>query len=275
MGIWQRAKKHLQQQLTTLRLRLHHRLETRKTVRHNGVSLILLIDNWIEYYRWESFATKEPETLRYLEAYVEPGDTFYDIGANVGLYSLYCARIHPHARIVAFEPEAENYRRLNQHIWENRLADIIRSYPLCVSNQNTPSTIYLRERLTGSALHSEGDTIDQDGNVFASSYQQGTYCTTLDSFVALGGPFPNHIKVDVDGNEHKVFEGMRGLLADPRLRTVCVELVPKGKTSPEEIKQAMSAYGFRIDTSLQQINPSGNTVFLRDQSPTDLWSDRR
>lgn len=246
-----------------LRLFLHRQTATRKTLQHNGVSLILLIDNWVEYYRWESFATKEPETLRYIESHVKPGDTFYDVGANVGLYSLYCASIHPTVKVVAFEPEAENYRRLNQHIWENRLAGAICSYPLCIGNQNAPSLIFLRERLTGSALHSEGDNIDQDGRVFTSSYQQGTYCTTLDSFVSLGGSFPNHIKIDVDGNEHKVFEGMKNVLADPRLRTLCVELVPGGKTSPGEIQQVMTSHGFRVDTELQQINPSGNAVFVR------------
>ncbi len=53
---------------------------------------------------------------------------------------------------------------------------------------------------------------------------QGCIGRTVDSQITDGLPVPDHIKIDIDGFEHKVIAGMTGILRDPRLKTILVEI---------------------------------------------------
>ena len=77
------------------------------------------IDSAWQLFRLGSCA-KEPETIRWLESELRPGDTFYDIGANVGAYSLVAFAITAgQAKIVAFEPGFATFTVLCQNIQLN------------------------------------------------------------------------------------------------------------------------------------------------------------
>ena len=76
------------------------------------------VSNYIPYTRAVTLFTKEPETIAWIDDRVLPGDVFYDIGANIGVFSLYSAKVKK-ATVIAFEPHAKNYGILNENIFLN------------------------------------------------------------------------------------------------------------------------------------------------------------
>jgi hypothetical protein len=63
----------------------------------------------LELWRAETLLTKEPETIAWLNYYTSKGGTFYDVGANIGVYSLYAAIKNPQLSVYAFEPVKNNF----------------------------------------------------------------------------------------------------------------------------------------------------------------------
>ena len=79
--------------------------------------------------------TKEPDTINWLDDYLEAGDTFYDIGANIGVYSLYAAQ--KGNSVIAIEPESSSYAVLNRNIHLNGYSKTIYALNLALYNQVT------------------------------------------------------------------------------------------------------------------------------------------
>ena len=99
----------------------------------------------LEDYRAKSYATKEPETLDWLEDDLRDNDVFMDIGANIGLYSLYAAKLSPSCTVFSFEPEAQNYSRLCNNIVLNGVSNIVPcNFPL--SDREAFDFFYVREK---------------------------------------------------------------------------------------------------------------------------------
>src|SRR5438105_3422670 len=82
--------------------------------------------------RVDSLLTKEPITIAWMDSFDE-GETMYDVGANLGMYTIYAAVMRK-ARVYAFEPEALNYAELNKNIHLNGLHDRVLAYCLALSD---------------------------------------------------------------------------------------------------------------------------------------------
>ena len=83
----------------------------------------------------------------------------------------------------------------------------------------------MRTTEIGSALHSFHQPKDWQGKPFSSKFKQGILGFTIDEFIEKFDPdFPNHIKIDVDGTENKIIEGGSKTIADPRLKSILIEL---------------------------------------------------
>ena len=88
-----------------------------KKVNVNETELIFDSNEELHYYRASTVSTKEPETLEWINGFNET-DVLYDIGANVGVFSLYAA-LHRNCDVYAFEPESKNYACLHNNIYLN------------------------------------------------------------------------------------------------------------------------------------------------------------
>src|SRR5690348_10867014 len=81
---------------TTLGRRLQSRVvesarQRTQSVNHGGVTLLFAVPNAACKYRADTFSSKEPETLAWIDS-LPTGSTLWDVGANVGLYSCYAAK---------------------------------------------------------------------------------------------------------------------------------------------------------------------------------------
>src|SRR5262245_45216455 len=100
-------------------LEQYERLNPRYMIKHKSTSMTFPTPNQMTKWRVETIYTKEPCTLEWIETF-SADDVLFDIGANVGMYSIWAAATR-RCRVIAFEPEALNYALLNRNIEANKL----------------------------------------------------------------------------------------------------------------------------------------------------------
>lgn len=180
--------------------------------------------------RLRTLFSKEPITLAWIHTFGE-GDTLYDIGANLGMYTIYAA-VMRNASVYAFEPEALNYAELNKNIYLNELHGRVLAYCVALSDVDKADRLLLSDFGLGISYHDFEENSWTGDKQFAADWkvskdnrrEQGCIGRRLDSLVAEGVPVPHHIKIDVDGLEHRVVEGMIETLSRSELKTVLIEI---------------------------------------------------
>ncbi len=193
------------------------------SIRHNDIEVVYATPNHATRWRVDSFFDKEPDTLEWIAGF-KPQEVLVDVGANVGMYTIWAAMTRA-VRVFAFEPESQNYALLYQNIVRNNLSRQVTGYCAALSDESGFSPLYLSEFVAGGSIHTYGAELDYKLEPRTSAITQGCIATTLDSLVAAGVvPMPDHIKIDVDGIEHKVLAGCRNVLAHPAVKSVLVEI---------------------------------------------------
>lgn len=174
-------------------------------------------------WRVKTLFDKEPDTIRWIESMPE-GSILLDVGANVGMYTIFAA-VSRGATVYAFEPESQNYALLNANIAANQLSDRVVAFPLALSDRMQLDRLYLSEFALGGSCHSFAEKVGFDLKPRATPFAQGAFSVSLDQLIETGAiPVPDYIKLDVDGFEHKVLEGARKTLTNPKVRGLIVEL---------------------------------------------------
>lgn len=200
------------------------------TVRRNNESYFIYTPNNLTRWRAKTYFTKEPETIEWIDTFKE-GDVLFDIGANIGLYSIYAAK--KGVNVVAFEPESQNYALINKNIYLNGLSQKILCLNIALSDEDAVDYLHIPVFQGGGAMNCFGKPIDWKYEGFAPVYSQGINSYTLDSFLKrYSKSFPTHIKIDVDGIEPKIIRGAEITLSDKRLKSIFVEI---NQTLPEHV----------------------------------------
>jgi len=171
------------------------------------------ISNKTIEWRVETFWEKEPETIEFINSFVhasfaQGSGTFLDIGANIGLYSLYAARLYPDMTVIAFEPDILNFYELVTNIIINNFKNIIPLY-IAVDCFNglfhfappaTPDKI--EAGMSGGQIRHEQFVMDTDRkNLYTKSMSMSM------DYLFRNIPI-DFIKIDVDGNEYDICEGL-------------------------------------------------------------------
>lgn len=223
--------------------------EIRK-VRHsfNGsdISLKIHTPNMLCLSRYNSFSSKEPEMLEWIEEFGGEG-TFYDIGACIGLYSLYYAKLHK-GDVVSFEPSVFNLKQLAKNISINNFSNKISIVPNPLSD-TTGSAIFKNGSTDeGGALSAFGVDFGSDGKYFAGDIQYGLLGFSLDDLLnmqILSSP-PALLKIDVDGIEHYILKGAEETLKLECLRTVYIEVNAGFAEQADKIEKILITSGFTL-----------------------------
>jgi FkbM family methyltransferase len=178
--------------------------------------------------------SKEPETIDWINTFSKD-DILFDIGANVGVYSIYAGAND--IKVFSFEPESKNYSLLNTNIFLNNLSEKVTALNIALNDSDLLDNLYLPNFEVGSALNNFGENKDWEKKEFKPVYKQGIIAYSLDSFIKkFQINFPNHLKIDVDGLEAKIIYGALNTLKDNRLKSILIELNDKLPEDMELIK---------------------------------------
>ncbi len=196
---------------------------------------------------------KEPFTIDWIHNRIGAGDVLYDIGANVGVYSLVAARKPSGAaRVFCFEASYANVASLCANIILNDVADLVTPLPIALSHSTGMNVLSLRDLKAGAARHALGEDPPEDGPTL---YKQPVLMFRLDDVIdSFGLPLPNHIKLDVDGGELEVLEGASRTLASPALRSMLIEV---STSQSGAVTDLLERHGLRLDSKISVKNKSG------------------
>ena len=228
----------------------------------NKKDLYFHIPNWLAFYRAKTLLTKEPETIAWLDK-IKRNSVIYDIGSNVGMYSIYAASIRD-CKVISFEPSFLNLELLFRNVQTNGLQDKITIVPLSLSNKNQIENFYMQEgdNIWGGAHNSSGSNKSQDGTEMLNFNVSSQLALSLDSLVELFSlPNPSHIKIDVDGLESKVLQG--GLKTFGNSKSILIEIDEKNKDQNSEVQGLLSNLGFVKLISIDKLEPKENQIWVK------------
>ena len=210
------------------------------------VHMTFFTPNEVCRYRADTFSTKEPETLEWIDRYGGEG-AFFDVGANVGLYSVYYAKTHP-GTVYAFEPSVLNLGLLGRNISINDVASRIVIVPNPLTSVNQVAAFHLTMLDEGGAMSTFGDELGHDGQAIHPQMDYETAGMSLDFLVASGvvPERPSMLKIDVDGIEHLVLRGAADVLASSSLRTVLIEVNDDYRELATEVSDLLVSAGFTL-----------------------------
>lgn len=211
-----------------------------------GEKIAFIVSSEKEYFmRAKLSYTTEQTTMNWIENQIKRSDVVYDIGANVGAYSLLIGkRLDDGGSVLAFEPESSNYYSLNRNIAANDLADTVTALCMGFDTDLKVEKFFLSSTIPGSATHSVGKA-ESESIKFKPEHIQGILTFSLDQFVEIDGvPFPNHIKIDVDGNEGLIIDHSSKTLSDPRLKSLVIEI--SENISHGKVEKIIESHGFQV-----------------------------
>lgn len=237
-------------------------------LQHRGVETFSINGKTVKYLTRQgpflatmvkNFEKDEPETLEWLDTIVESGNHMWDIGANVGLYTVYAGACG--AKVSAFEPSALNYNLLNEQIHINDLSETVRAYCLGFSDKTGVEALHVRDMHAGNVFNTVGEATNQFGE-FKASFAQGILTYTVDDFIEFSGlPVPQHVKLDVDGIELKILKGANRTFS--QIKSLIIEIEGDEKRQKELI-DTIKAFGLLDATDKLKSQAGRNRLFLRD-----------
>jgi FkbM family methyltransferase len=196
-------------------------MQAARFITHKGHTIKLVSPNWLSQYRADTFATKEPETLEWIES-LEKGAVLWDIGANIGLYSIYAAK-HKECNVFAFEPSVFNLEVLARNVFNNQLQSRVTIVPIALSDRAGANLFCMTSTEWGGALSTFQESYGQDGREITASFEYRICGVTMDAAAtSLGIPLPHYIKMDVDGIEHLILAGGANVLA--QVKGIVIEI---------------------------------------------------
>jgi len=241
-----------------------------------SASFVMDVESLKTLFHSKTAEIKEPHTIRWIDDFLETGDTVYDVGANVGVYSLYiAAKFGLKVKVLSFEPEALNFAQLNRNIYSNGFNSIISAYCFAIANKTEIGTLNLESWRIGGTVHQFNRSKDHLENTFSPAHKQGVFGVSLDDLVYVYGlPKPNHIKIDVDGIEKLVLQGSEDILKDLSLKSVHIEITEDQENKIEEIVKIMQKNNFYIYQAVESASISVITTadytFVREGPSNDL-----
>jgi FkbM family methyltransferase len=214
------------------------------TIPVRDLSLKFRCRSEVEFWRARSLPYKEAGTVEWICDHVRPGEVFCDVGANVGLYSLLAAKmVGPTGRVYSFEPHLGNAESLLENVTINGLMDVVEIFSVALADQEGYGPFNYFSLVRGTSQSQYDSTQDDSGQVFSPVGRETKHSASLDGLIEAGVVRPpHHVKIDVDGNERSVLDGMRRLLAgEHRPRTIQVEMNPRNVS---EIGGHLATWGY-------------------------------
>jgi FkbM family methyltransferase len=198
--------------------------------------------------------TKQPATIAWINSF-EPGSVFWDIGASVGVFSLYAA-LGTDTRVVAFEPAAVNYYLLSANCEANKLQDKVDCLLVGVGARRAIARLEVSQFRPARSFSFRGKR--------AEPYEgrQAAVVLSIDELVEnYGLPCPNYIKIDAPGASESIIAGAPRTFRRPEVRQIHLELRDTSKGG-QRIREMLDQSGF-APTSKDTHGGSADVTFAR------------
>ncbi len=209
-------------------------------------------------WRYKTLFEKEPETIEWINSF-DKGDIFWDIGANVGIYSIYAGILG--IKTFSFEPHFANYQQLCISIFINNLQELVNPLCLAFSNKRSIGELNLASLDVGTSMNNFGLPIDFRGRVYKPAYRQSVLAYDIDTFINdFNFIKPNHIKIDVDGLELSIINGASNLLKNKVLKSISIELIEGDIEQVNEVTKILNVSGFDF------IHKKQNSIFATEDT---------
>ena len=228
------------------------------------------IPNQITAWRVNTFFSKEPETIEWINKFEKKDKIiFWDIGANIGLYSIYNSLKNKNSTTIAFEPSSSNLRILTRNISINNLEKNIKVFPIPLSNkENSFQLMKEGQFIEGGALNVFGEKFDFEGKNFEHTMKYNLFGTTINFLLENKIlDMPDYIKIDVDGIEHLILEGGNRVLNNNKIKSLSIEVNEKFQEQHHRVMDEMSKFGFKL---LHKKN--NNTIFAKDSKFKEVFN---
>ncbi len=251
--------------------------ESYKKIQILNQKINFFIPNQLVEWRVDTFHTKEPETLDWIDTFDKSGDfIFWDIGANIGLYSIYNSLKHKKSQTISFEPSTSNLRVLSRNISINNLFDRIKIFTVPLTKGENKFLIMKEgEFQEGGALNSFGENFDFEGKKFSSKMNYQIYGTNINYLIDNKIlDIPDYIKIDVDGIEHLILEGGNKYLSNKKIKSLSIEINENFTEQHEKVIEIMKKNDFKIlhkkhsedlfkNDPYSKFNRTFNYIFIR------------
>jgi len=180
--------------------------------------------------------TKQPATIEWIDSF-QPGSVFWDIGASVGVFSVYAA-LATDTTIVAFEPAAVNYYLLSANCEANKLQDRVDCLLVGVGRQRSIARLEVSQFRPARSFSFRGKR-DQP-----YESRQAAVVLSIDELVEeYGVPCPNYIKIDAPGASEDIIAGATRTFRRPELRQIHLEVRDSSKGG-QRILEMLNQSGF-------------------------------
>jgi FkbM family methyltransferase len=225
---------------------------------------------WLDGLRVQLFPRNEMSRALYISGLYEPtaavvvrkllppGGTFFDLGANMGLFTLLAASwVGPGGQVHAFEPSAREFARLTDHVRLNGFEPRVRAARVALADVEGTAQLHVAED-----AHSGHNTLSEgfaNGDV-AHAGVEHVPMRTLDSYVREAGVRRlDVLKMDVEGSEGRVLAGARETLRSLRPRLVF-----------EVNEGALRRQGWSSEALRQTLDEAGYALWEIDDASGDL-----
>jgi len=208
----------------------------------------------------------EMATTKLFRQIIKPGMVVVDIGANIGYFTLLAAElVGSSGRVLAFEPESENYSLLQTNIQLNTFSNI-RPIEAAVSNESGSTQLFLSAMDNGS--HSIYGAAAR-----GVSGSRSVATTTLDTYLEMEGwPNVDLVKIDVEGAETKVLDGMQSLCDRSHdlnlIIEYCPALIRAAGDNPSGLLEKLGS----MNLNVQFVDEESGVLTPEDSDPTLITS---
>ena len=215
----------------------------------SGKALTFFSPNFLIDLLIRDFYSKEPETIEWIDNFNKNEKiVFWDIGSNIGLYSMYAAITHDNIKVISFEPSTSNLRILSRNIFINKLQEKISIFQIPLGeNKNQFLKFNERKFNEGESHNSLDENIDFEGKKLNSNNSYTIFSTNIDQIIEDGLlQVPSYIKIDVDGIEHLLLKGGRKLLENQKVLEIQIEINENYVEQMNTVKKIMSDSMFKF-----------------------------
>ncbi|WP_254768930.1 FkbM family methyltransferase [Salinilacihabitans rarus] len=228
---------------------------TEQRITAHGLTVRFKIEDPEEYFVFQKY----PETdasfpvLGDILTRLEPDDVFWDVGANIGIYTCFAAAKLQSGGVISIEPNPNNVARIEENLALNGLSAEVHERALMAERDEGVLRIYedadagafgfLSE--DGSPVRSESLTIDPTESVRVET-------TTGDALVDGGVPTPDVLKIDVEGAELDVLRGLERTITREGVRVIYVDVITSDEfydrpIAPDEVYEWFDDRGFETE----------------------------